>query len=191
MLPDMLCKIFSLFTNNPGHVSWRAAVLCSFRGFLWKSQVRDSEAALKRGDFRFYDWGMVLIVHHSKTIQFRERLLEIPIVRCADKGLCAVAWTQEHFRQLPAGQGETAFHIPTGGGSSEPLTYKIYQETLELFASMAGLDTELLSSHSLRRGGCTFLHMCGATRGIEGTRGLGIRDSIQLHKDTISLKDCG
>ena len=32
-----------------------------------------------------------------------------------------------------------------------------------MFAARAGLDTELLSSHSLQRGGCTFLHMCRAT----------------------------
>ena len=55
LLPDMLYKIFSLFTNNPGHVSWHTAVLCPFRGLLRKSQVTDSEVVLKRGDFRFYD----------------------------------------------------------------------------------------------------------------------------------------
>ena len=65
LLPDMLRKIFSLLTNNPGHVSWHAAVLCSFRELLRKSQVTDSETVLKRGDFRFYDWGIVLVVRHS------------------------------------------------------------------------------------------------------------------------------
>ena len=41
------------------------------------------------------------------------------------------------------------------------MTYKIYQSTLKYFGGKAGLDTEQLSSHSLRRGGCTYLASMG------------------------------
>ena len=74
--------------------------------------MTSSELMLTRGDFEFHDWGMVLTVRKSKTIQFRKRTLEISIVRSADRALCAVHWTELHFRQIPVGRGEEAFKLP-------------------------------------------------------------------------------
>ena len=51
------------------------------QGLLRKSQVTMSDAALCRRDFTFYDWGLVLTVRPSKTIQFTERVLEIPTIQ--------------------------------------------------------------------------------------------------------------
>ena len=58
LLPGMLRRIFRELTGN----SWKAAVLCSFMGMLRKSQVTLSEAVLRRRDFDFYDWGLILII---------------------------------------------------------------------------------------------------------------------------------
>ena len=49
-----------------------------------------SNAALCRGDFKFYEWDLVLTVRQSKMIQFRERVFEVPIARCCDRDMCAV-----------------------------------------------------------------------------------------------------
>ena len=77
-----------------------------------QSQVKQSESALRRRDFTFFDWGMIIKVHRSKVIQFREGVLEIPLARCANQELCAVFWTRKHFMQLEAEDGEMAFRIP-------------------------------------------------------------------------------
>ena len=52
-----------------------------------------------------------------------------------------------------------------------PHTYKAYQATLRIFAEKAGMDPASVSSHSLRRGGCTFLSLCGVMIEELRTRG--------------------
>lgn len=90
VLPLMLLKIFERLMLNPRHTALRAVVLCSFHASLCKCHVTDSELMLRRRSFKMYDWGMIIVVRRSKTIQFRERKLEIPVTRCPDRRLCAV-----------------------------------------------------------------------------------------------------
>ena len=147
ILPSMLRSIFSFLRDSPGHNAWRAAILCCFRGLLRKSQVTQSDASLRQKDFQFCSWGLLINIRKCKMIQFRERSLMIHITRCPDRSLCAKG-------------NEVAFRIPAEGGSA-PLTYFLYQKMLKLFGGKAGYDPNLLSSHSLKRGGCTFLSLCG------------------------------
>ena len=125
LLPDMLIKIFSFLTLNLGHIFWRAAILCSFRGLLCKAHVTFSDAMLIRKDFKFFKWGMILKIRKSKTIQFTERTIDIPISRCPDLRLCAVEWTQRHFKQLPATPDSPTFLVPSDSGLTSPLSYEI------------------------------------------------------------------
>ena len=184
ILPGMLRRIFAELSNSPGHNAWRAAVLLSFRALLRKAQVTESDAVLRRGDFKFFDWGLVVTIRRTKTIQFRERVLEVPVARCCDPEMCAVRWVEWHFRELPAGRGDAAFRLPAPGGGSSGLTYPIYQRTLKMFADRAGLDPADLSSHSLRRGGCTFLAMCGATVEELKARGDWASETVYVYLKT-------
>lgn len=184
LLPGHLLHMFSYLTHNSGHNSWRAAVLCSFRGLLRKCQVTYSDSCLLRKDFQFFKWGMVLCIRRSKTIQFQERVLEVPVARCPNESICAVHWTERHFRELPANPDDPAFRIPSTEGRSNPLTYAIYQDSLRLFAARAGLDPSSISSHSLRRGGCTYLAMCGATMEELRTRGDWKSDTVFTYLKT-------
>ena len=159
LLPRQLAAIMDQLTLATGHVCFRAALLCSFRGLLRKAHVTVSTATLHRKDFKFYKWGMVIHIAKSKTIQYAERTVEIPIARIATKEMCAVYWTERHFSEIPAEPHQEAFRLPTG----KPMTYRIYQDTLKFSCEEIGLDPRLFSSHSLRRGGATFLLMSGAT----------------------------
>ena len=159
LLPGQIADIFDILTESPGHVCFRAALLTSFRGLLRKAHVTKSPAMLKRGDFKFYTWGMLLHISKSKTIQFAERTIDIPIARLGRKDLCAVHWVERHFNECKAGASEEAFRLPDG----RPLSYKIYQDTLKYVSAEVGLDPKKFSSHSLRRGGATFLLMSGAS----------------------------
>ena len=155
-------QFLSFLRDSPGHNAWRVAILCCFRGLLMKSQVTESDASLLWEDFHFYSWGLLIKVRKCKTIQFQERSLMIPITRCRDRSLCAVYWCEQHFKELPADGDKIAFMIPAERGSA-PLTYYLYQKMFKLFGERAGYDPALLSSHSLRRGGCTFLSTYGAS----------------------------
>ena len=178
LLPYMLLKIFALLTQNAGHTAWRAATLCCFRGLLRKCQVTQSDNTLLRQDFEFFKWGMLLTVRRSKTIQYGQRVLRIPIARCPMQNICAVYWTERHFSELQASPNDMAFRIPTGGGESAPMTYNIYESTLKLFSEAAGYDPSEISSHSLRRGGCTYLSMCGVTLEELKARGDWASDTV-------------
>lgn len=187
LLPGMLIRMFSSLSSNPGHTAWRAAVLCSFRALLRKCQVTASDSSLLRGDFRFYEWGMIIRIRRSKTIQFQERILEIPVARCSNHLLCAVYWTERHFSEAPAPPEAMAFRLPLGGGGGEdtfPLPYPTYQSTLKIFARRAGLDPDTISSHSLRRGGCTYLSMCGASIEELRVRGDWATDTVFTYLKT-------
>ena len=141
-------------------------MLCSFRALLRKCQVTSSESALRRKDFTFLPWGMLIRVRRSKTIQFAERMLEIPVARCPDTTLCAVHWTERNFREVSADPDTMALWVTTRS------------DMLKHFCSAVCLDPSDYSSHSLRRGGCTFLSLCGATLEELRVRGDWSSDTI-------------
>lgn len=184
LLPAMLRRMLSFITSNPGHVAWRAALLCSFRALLRKCQVTLSDSSLLRKDFKFYPWGLLISIRRSKTIQFRERVLQVPVARCPDTSICAVHWTKIHFDQVPAPPDSMAFLFPLPDGGSTPLPYPYYQATLKHFAARAGMDPDEVSSHSLRRGGCTFLSMTGASLEELRARGDWSTDTVFTYLKT-------
>ena len=136
LLPHHLIRLGNHLTLNPGHVAFRAALLLSFRALLRKQNVTESDATLTRGDVTFHDWGVLVTVRKSKTIQFREKELIIPVSRVSDVRLCAVKWLEDRVRQTPAPLTAPLIIIPGGRGPT-PLTYKDYQTTLKLACGRA------------------------------------------------------
>ena len=129
-------------------------------------------------DFRFYSWGMMIIVRCSKTIQFGQRKLLIPIARVANRDICAIHWVSRHFNEVPVGPNELAFQVPASGGGYKPLEYVTLNSTIKHFADCAGLDPSKFLSHSLRRGRCTFLAMEGASLEEIKSRGDWSSDTV-------------
>ena len=78
LLPAELLKMF--ISSSVGHVYTRAANLTGFRALLRKSQLTDSDAVLRHSNFTFFHLGMLLAIRRTKTIQFKERELLIPVV---------------------------------------------------------------------------------------------------------------
>ena len=160
ILPHHLLAIGEQLKDSPGHNAFKAALLLAFRAMLRKQQVTVSDANLKREDVTIFEWGMLVRIKKSKTIQFRQRELLIPVSRVDDKRLCAVEWIELHIKSAPAPPGAPLVLLP-GPGGWEGMSYKDYQGTLKLMCARAGLNPEDFSSHSLRRGGCTYLGMLG------------------------------
>lgn len=162
LLPINLLVIFEGLCDTPGHTAMRAAMLLSFRALLRKAHVTESESALLRKDFAFHGWGMLVKIRRSKTIQFKERTHLIPVSYVRERALCAVYWVRRHFDQLRAGDNKMAFRLPKGRGSVA-MPYSYYLEALKILCTRAGMQPALFTTHSLRRGGATFLRMCGAS----------------------------
>ena len=187
LMPEHLRRMFRNLPMTSDSIAVRAAILLSFRCLLRQNQITGRLNALCRADFSFSKMGLELSVRRSKTIQFRERILSIPVVPLQDVELCAVFWVQKHFLDISAKSTDKAFRVALGD-SSMPLSYGIYLSTLRLWAKRAGLVGSV-STHSLRRGGATFFRHCGATiRQIED-RGDWAGDSIFSRVDGRPLVD--
>lgn len=180
LLPGQLAAMLAHLSDSPGHTAFKAAILTSFRGLLRKAHITRSDAPLLREDFSFHPWGMTLRIKKTKTIQFAERTLDIPIARVSHPLLCAVRAVELHFAQLPASRLEQAFRTPDPSGSS-PLEYTQYSAVLKRLCGLSGLNPDLFSSHSLRRGGATYLLMAGSSIQEIKTRGDWASDCVYLY----------
>ena len=180
ILPQTLGRLFGLMQPSVAHTSVRAAMLLSFRALLRKAHVTDSDAALRRKDVTFHQWGLMLHIRKSKTIQFRQRVHMIPVARLRNISLCAVHWVERHFEDCPAHREAQAFRLPRGGHST-PLTYEFYTAVLKQLCGRAGLNPGEFSSHGLRRGGATFLRLCGATIDQIKERGDWKSDAVYVY----------
>ena len=86
LTPDMLHRIISICDplEDSGFI---AAMLVGFFAMLRKSNLVPaknstsiSDKHLKRGSFSFTDFGVLLSIQETKTIQFKTRTLDIPLV---------------------------------------------------------------------------------------------------------------
>ena len=103
--PSLLLKIYQAL--NPAYsvdASFWAICLVAFYGMFRKSHLLvqgnaqvDPDRQFLKSDFRFYPWGAIMLVRWSKTIQFRERCVSIPLPRLAGSPLCPVSATLHAF----------------------------------------------------------------------------------------------
>lgn len=180
LLPPGLLSLCEALRPTVGHSAVRAAMLLSFRALLRKGHVTASEERLSRGDITFHPWGLMVNVRKSKTIQYKERVHKIPVARLRKVDLCAVHWVSRHFAECPAPPTAQAFRMPKNGNSI-PLTYWFYLSVLKFVCARVGLDPANYSTHSLRRGGATFLRMCGAPIEVIKERGDWKSDAVDLY----------
>ena len=101
--------MLSLMSDRPEQVCTKAAITTGFRALLKKCQLTDSESVLLRSDFKFYSWGMLISVRRSKTIQFSESELLMPVAFVLNTDLCVVHWVWEHFPQTKVSASKPAF----------------------------------------------------------------------------------
>ena len=180
LLPPGLLRLFGRLRDSLGHTAVRAAMLLSFRALLRKGHVTFSDHSLLREDITFHPWGLLVTVSKSKTIQFREKVHKIPVAKLGNRELCAVYWVHRHFQECPAPGGARAFRVPRAG-YSVPLNYQFYMNVIKQLCGLTGLDPSLYSTHSLRRGGASFLRLCGASVEVIKERGDWKSDAVYLY----------
>ena len=159
--PDILIKIYSVMdiTKPIDAVFW-SLFLTAFFSLARKSNLVQNSGSkqgkqLLRSDCLLHSRGLTVTFRWTKTIQFGQRNLQIPLIPIPGSCLCPVAAYVNMVRLVPAGPQVPAFSLPCKN-KVKPVTYHQYMKALRLVVQDMGLNPRLYSTHSFRRGGATF-----------------------------------
>lgn len=158
LLPEHLVKIYSCmcYSNMFDLVFWTALCL-GYRCLLRKCHFTQSIHSISRDDVTFTDYGICIVIRSSKTIQFGERTLKIPIVSSPGSILCPVRWIRKYLSLVRVPRGGPLLINPR---TRKPLTYREFSKRLKTAIASANIKGHF-TSHSLRRGCATYLSRLG------------------------------
>lgn len=157
-----------------------AACLVGFFAFLRKSSLLPKDKTktahcLCIGDigFRKDDGLAMLTVRHTKTIQFGQRVLCIPLSIHSNPALCPVTALRRLLSSLPSSlpKDTPLFSFRSGNSPVASLTYHTFIKTLKSTLKRAGYSPLDYSGHSFRRGGCSHAFRLGVPAALIKSRG--------------------
>ena len=161
----ILIKLFGLFDfNNHLHLCMRAVFLVAFFSFLrisnlvpYKlSEIGSSHACyLTLASVNFNARGVLLRIYKTKTLQFRERVLEIPLPFIPGSPLCPVTALRQYLASVSLPPHSPLF-VTVSNGAYTPILARHYNAFIKASIAAIGLHPSRFSSHSFRRGGATF-----------------------------------
>lgn len=165
MTPALLLAISKFVdTNDQKQVCIFTAMVVGFFLFLRAANLTcktqfdsfDPEQHLSRGDFRCSDELILVKVTFTKTIQFKERVILMPLLPVRNKAICPIHWLRLMLRGTPASSDSPAFCFRVGDRLAA-LTYQQLSDQMKKWASTAGVkNVSRITPYSLRRGGCTW-----------------------------------
>ncbi|XP_068753335.1 uncharacterized protein, partial [Montipora capricornis] len=168
---DILLNVFQHFDwSNQLHICMHALFLVAFFSFLRISNLvpyaladchSDSAYFLRRQDVSITASGAVLRVYRTKTIQFKQRALEIPLPFIPNSVLCPVTALNRYLCTVPNLPSSPLF-IVNQDGFFRPLFAAHFNRFFKACINTVGLKPEHFSSRSFRQGGATFAFNCGA-----------------------------
>ena len=166
--PTLLLRMVSLLDpSNPLQAAMWALFLVAFFSFLRKSNLVVQSACVispkvpRRSDFHVSPHGAFLNIRATKTIQFFQRALCVPLPSIPGSPLCPVAALAHHLRLNAVGPSDPLFSVRSGSPpSSRRLTFRHFSSFLARVVAALGLDPRAYSPHSFRRGGATFAFEC-------------------------------
>lgn len=162
--PQILYDIYKQFdiTNALDVTMWCLFLHAFFLMFRKSNLVPDSISSfdnkkqLTRGDITFHTENVLLFkVRWSKTIQFGEREVTIPLVSIPGSPLCPVQAFLQMTSLVKAEKDNPAYCLKTGK-QIVPITYRQFQKILKGLISKIGLNPKCYSTHSFRRGGASW-----------------------------------
>jgi hypothetical protein len=164
----ILRKIYALLDlSSPFDLAFWAAALTAFFGFLRKSTLLPESATfvvsktLLREDVNDLCLSsFVLSIRHSKVIQFGQKVLSLPYVRCSEFALCPVLSLLAHFGASPLSSGRPLFSYAVGG-REVVLVQRVFVSKLRALLVKVGVDPLIYSAHSFRRGGASYAFQLG------------------------------
>ena len=111
-------------------------------------------------DFQFHSWGILLTMRWSKTIQFCERVVCIPLPQIPGSSLCPVQAVTQAFRfTVQADSDSQAFTwLDQSSLKIRVLTHRAFNSKLRETLRSAGITAAAYAGHSFRRGGASFAY---------------------------------
>ena len=157
--PATLSDLVSIFgvldLASSEDIAFWLAVLLAFRGLLRKSNLVELELAVGRADVSWESWGVGVTVRRTKTICFNERVLYIPFVPIPGSIFCICHFLRLLWDRVVYPKEDTQLVGYMSGGRWVRGSYGWYSKKLSKLCVRLGLD--MLSSHSMRRGGASLL----------------------------------
>ena len=153
--------------NDANDISYWAAFLLAFYLMARKSNIVppavksfDSKKHLCRGDILFNEDGLIILLKWSKTNQFGERKLSVPLVSMKDSPLCPVEAIKNLVNNIPAGPEKPAFLLNVKG-KFVTMTHRLFTKKLRDLLKLCNYIPEAYSGHSFRRGGASWAFRAG------------------------------
>ncbi len=172
--PHLLLSIKSLLTpSKPCDLVFWACSLTMFFCLLRKSHVLpislaafDPSKQLCRSDVKIHpfglQYGLILLIRWSKTIQTRQRVLQLPLPYLADNPLCPTTAVIAAFALVPSAPlNAPAFLIPGPDQKYSPLFYSSFLKQFRSLLSQLHIEPDAYAGHSFRRGGATWALLQG------------------------------
>ena len=158
--PEILLKMYEQMNmkKSTNVVLWCLFLFAFFlfarKSNLVPTKLKDVKSSkfLLRQDVTFKGGNLLITIKWSKTIQFGDRILVTPLIKIPDSPLCPVTAYLKMCHAIKADPTDPLFTLSNG----KPIFYEQYQLRLRQLISKIGLDSNLYSTHSFRRGGCTF-----------------------------------
>ena len=190
MTTDILVRIHG-FLNlmDSKHASFWAICLVSFFGLFRKSHLLPASVSefspltfLTRSDFSFSGSSVFIRVRWSKTIQFGQRTVTIPLVASSSL-LCPVRAVSQAFSLTPSAlPDDQAFcWRDSARVRNRVFTYKEFMYSLQFFLSRLGLRSSQFGSHSFRRGGASLALEAGVPLDTIAVMGDWKSDAMYLY----------
>ena len=190
---DILLGIHPLLNLHSGFdATFWAICLTLFFGLFRKSHILptsihtfDPLKQFIKSDFTFHSWGVAITVRWSKTVQFQERLVHVPLHTIPNSPLCPISaiFRFLHFIRVDSPyspQSPMFTYIAHPGTRSIPITYHQFLSRLRSLLSSLGFNPSDYGSHSFRRGGASLAHSAGIP--TEHIKALG-----DWHSDSVFL----
>ncbi len=159
--PQILLTIHQILDlNNTSHIVFWSLFLLAFFTFARKSNlVAESKlkpSKLYRQTYVIGSKGLLVTFDWTKTIQFGQRCLIIPVVSNPKSVLCPTQAYVHMCQVVSDFSYSAAFLLPKLDSSPQPVTYAEFQGFLKSWFSAIGLNQNEFSSRSFRRGGVTW-----------------------------------
>ena len=180
MTTDLLLKILRFLDLSllPDCALW-AAILLAFYGLLRIASVLCYSPSCSHArhtthaDLQLDSRGLNVVVRATKTIQFNQRHLVVPLPRTPDSALCPSQAMMLYLQRAGPARHQPLsanplFVISLGG---DPLTSSDFNRRVKDLVARAGGDNTQYSGHSLRRGGACLAYNVGVP--VDTIRSLG------------------
>ena len=186
--PAILFSIFSLLNLSSSlDITFWAACLVAFFSFFRKSNLFitslpnfNPSLHLCRKDASFSADGVVLAVRWSKTIQYRQRVLSVPLPRISSSPLCPSFALLSALRLSPSPADGPLFTFSSAQGWAA-LSANMFSAKLHALLARLGFPPSAYSGHSFRRGGASFALECGLPTELIKVQGDWASNAYELY----------